>query len=345
MIDPALLVENLLTPAVLCFALGVAARAMRSEMTFPKALSDGLAIYLLFAIGLKGGASLRAGGEGFIAASLLTIFVGLLIPALVYLVVSRLKSWSRAEAASMAAHYGSTSAVTFLAAMAFADRQGLETAGFMPAILAIMEVPAIVIGLVLARHAETLAAARQPTSSSSSQSSISAQMRKGAEKQPLGTVIYQVLTGKTLLLLIGGMIIGVVAHPASLQEVKPFFTGPFKGALALYLLDLGLIAGAALPLLVQRWKQLVPFGILAPLVNGSIGVTLASMIGLAPGSALVFGILAGSASYIAAPAAMRMAYPDVNHGVSLAASLGVTFPFNLALGIPILAALAEALAG
>jgi hypothetical protein len=263
---------------------------------------------------------------------LLTIGVGALTPVAVYLFISLFPDWGGLRAASMAAHFGSTSAVTFLAAKAFAEKNNLEVMGYEPALLAIMEVPAIVIGLVLGKR--SLEKGSDP----------SFHEEYEGPKHSMLQVIYSVVTGKTILLLFGGMLIGAIAHPSSLTAVKPFLVTPFYGALALYLLDLGLVAGGALPHLIQRWRVLIPFGILAPLINGAIGVALLSVFGFPPGTALLFGILNGSASYIAAPAAMRVAFPQADHGVALSASLGVTFPFNLAIGIPLLAALAQAMA-
>ncbi|MDA3960007.1 MAG: sodium-dependent bicarbonate transport family permease [Planctomycetota bacterium] len=324
MIDLSVLADNLLSPTVLCFGLGVLARLVRSDLRFPEALTAGLSIYLLLAIGLKGGVSLRDGGAGLLGAAALTLAVGAAIPVVVYNLARRIAAWPAGEAASLAAHYGSTSAVTFLATMAFLERNGQSVEGFMPALLAIMEVPAIVVGLALARR----------SGSCGSETSGS-----------LGGVLAHVVTGKTVLLLLGGMLIGWGSAPHGLEAVMPFFTEPFAGILALFLLELGLIAGASLNELRRRALFLVPFGIVAPLVFGGLSVMAGCAIGLSPGGATAFGILAGSASYIAAPAAMRMACPDVNHGLALSASLGVTFPFNLAFGIPILASVANWCAG
>lgn len=324
MIDAAVLADNLLSPTVLCFVLGVCARLLRSDLRFPETLTAGLSIYLLLAIGLKGGVSLRDGGGGLLSAGLLTLAVGSLIPLVVYAVARRVAGWASGEAASLAAHYGSTSAVTFLAAIAFLERNSQPVEGFLPALLALMEVPAIVVGLILARRS---GACDEPDGADAPAS--------------LAAVLVHVVTGKTVLLLVGGMLIGAVSNQHGLDAVLPFFEEPFAGVLALFLLELGLVAGASLGELRRRALFLVPLGIVAPLVFGGGAVLAATAVGLSPGGATAFAILAGSASYIAAPAAMRMACPTVNHGLALSASLGVTFPFNLAFGIPLLAAFAR----
>ncbi|TVR43513.1 MAG: sodium-dependent bicarbonate transport family permease [Planctomycetota bacterium] len=313
---------NLLSPPILCFALGALARLLRSDLHLPDSLSQSISLYLLLAIGLKGGAAIAADTSGFGMALVATLILGFSIPFWTYAICRRCGKLENPEAASIAAHYGSTSAVTFLACLAYLDRNGIPYEGYMPAILAIMEVPAILVGMLL------LMLARSPERS----------------HQGIWQALHHVAVGKSILLLLGGIAIGALASSDGMDSIKPLFVDPFTGILCLFLLDLGRLTADRMHDLRQNLLFLVPFGIIAPLVHGSLAVALGTLVGLSVGGATTLGIIAGSASYIAAPAAMRVACPQGNHGISLAASLGITFPFNLALGIPLLHALAEAIA-
>lgn len=308
-----LLAHNLLSPVILSFALGVIAKLSKSDLAFPEALSKTLAIFLLLAIGMKGGAALDTAQFGQVAwAAVATLLIGTAIPLWTYLITRRLGGFSVPDAASLAGHYGSTSAVTFLAAVAFLTTTGKPPEGFMPALLALMEVPAIVVALVLLQRNHA----------------------PDEKAESMGTAIAQVLASKSILLLLGGLAIGWAAGREGMAEVKAFFVDPFKGVLCLFLLELGMVAASQLSELRARWKFLVPFAILLPLAHGVLGVFAGHWAGLSPAGATVLGTLSASASYIAAPAAMRIANPSANHALALAASLGVTFPMNLLLGIP-----------
>lgn len=308
-----LLAHNLLSPVILAFGLGVVARLTRSDLAFPEALSKTLAIFLLLAIGMKGGAALDGAQVTQVAwAAAATLVIGLAIPLWTFVIVRRLGGFGAQDAASFAGHYGSTSAVTFLAAIAFLAGAGHPAEGFMPALLALMEVPAIVVALVLLKRYEG-----------------------GSAAGGMRHAISQVLVSKSILLLLGGLVIGWAAGREGMAEVKAFFVDPFKGVLCLFLLELGMVAAGQVQELRARWRFLVPFAIILPIVHGALGVVLGHAAGLSIGGATVLGTLAASASYIAAPAAMRIANPQANHALALAASLGVTFPFNLAFGIPL----------
>lgn len=310
-----LLAHNLLSPVILSFALGVIAKLSRSDLAFPEALSKTLAIFLLLAIGMKGGTALGSAQlDQVMWAALATLIIGLAIPCWTYAIAKRLGKFNAQDAASLAAHYGSTSAVTFLATVAFLTSAGQPPEGFMPALLALMEVPAIVVALVLLRRAQSTA---------------------DINSASIGSVVAQVMASKSILLLLGGLVIGWAAGRENMAEVSAFFVAPFKGVLCLFLLELGMVAAGQIGELRARWKFLIPFAILLPLAHGFIGVLAGHWAGLSPAGATVLGTLAASASYIAAPAAMRIANPSANHALALAASLGVTFPFNLALGIPL----------
>lgn len=309
-----------LSPMTLCFALGVAATLLRSDLKFPEPVYTALSIYLLLAIGLKGGAALAVAPLGSVALPALAgIALGVLIPFWVYAALRRLGGFGSTDAAALAAHYGSVSAVTFIAALAYVQSLGMPAEGFMPAVLALMEVPAIVIALLLARE--------------------------GRAGDGLGRALHEVLAGRSILLLAGGLAIGFAAGPQGYKTVSPFFADPFQGALCLFLLDLGMVAAQRFKDVRRVGSFLVAFAFAAPLLNGAAGVAAGWAAGLSPGGSAVLGTLAASASYIAAPAAVRLALPAANPGYYLTASLALTFPFNLVVGLPVYAWLARLLHG
>ncbi|MDR7415264.1 MAG: sodium-dependent bicarbonate transport family permease [Armatimonadota bacterium] len=309
---------NLLSPMVLAFFLGAAARLLQSDLAFPEALYTALSIYLLFAIGFKGGVELsKTTAAAVLWPVLATLALGLGRPLLSYVFARRFLRVNRIEAAALAAHYGSVSAVTFLAALGFVQAAGDRVEGFLPTLVAVLEVPGIVVALLLAK-------------------------RKGGSP---GAALREVLTGKSAVLLVGGLLVGFLSGEQGMKQVAAFFVEPFQGALTLFLMDLGMVAAARLRSFRDVGLRLVPYGIVLALVHGVAGVYLGHLVGLSVGGKTVFGAMAASASYIAAPAAVRIALPEANPSVYLAASLAVTFPFNLTLGIPLYHALARALGG
>lgn len=313
--------SNVLSPMVLAFALGVVANLLRSDLKFPDALYSSLTIYLLFAIGLKGGAALSQSTPADLwAPALSTIALGALIPAWCYPVLRKLGRFSRPDAAAIAIHYGSVSAVTFIACTSYLDGMGVSYEGFAPALLAIMEAPAIIVGLAIAAT------------------------RQGAVESR-GEVMREVVTGKSIVLLIGGLLIGLAVGAEGFEESKAFFVTPFKGVLALFMLEMGLVAGRRLADLKKAGAFLLLFGVLMPLFNGFVGAFAGVLSGLSVGGATLLGTLAASASYIAAPAAVRMAIPQANPSLYLTSSLAITFPFNLTVGIVVYFAYAEWLTG
>jgi hypothetical protein len=321
--DLGLLSHNLLAPAFLAFAVGVVARLARSDLSFPEQLTQALSIYLLFAIGLKGGAALGTVSPGeVLLPALATLVIGCAIPLIAFPLARRLIGLARPDAAALAAHYGSTSAVTFLASAAYLAHLGVAYEGFMPGLLALMEVPGIAIALWLARGGND-----------------------GGERPAMLPAIARVISGKSIVLLLGGMAVGLVADPTGLAKINAFFVEPFVGILCLFLLDLGTVAAERLRDLRGAWWRLVVFAIAMPLLGGTLGVTAGHLAGLGVGGSTLLGVLAASASYIAAPAAVRVALPKADLGTCLACSLGITFPFNLALGVPLYHAFATRLAG
>ncbi len=311
------LADNLLSPVVLCFALGILARIVRSDLAIPEPVYQGLSIYLLLAIGLKGGSALAVSSPAELALpATMTLLAGVLTPVSAFFVMRKFGRLDATDAAAVAAHYGSVSVVTFLAAGEAARRAGFASEEFMPALVAVLEVPGIIVALLFA----------------GSQSS-------GSWKKAL----HEVATGKSIVLLVGGLVIGMLCGPARLADVQPFFASAFKGALCLFMIELGLATGRRLRDLRHTGVRLVVLGCVIPLIHGAAGVVLGNLAGLSVGGAAVFGAMVGSASYIAAPAAVRVALPKANPACYLTLALGVTFPFNLAIGIPLFLKLATLL--
>jgi hypothetical protein len=313
------LTANLLSPIPLAFALGLFARLIRSELSLPKDLYTSLSIYLLFALGLKGGVELsHATFEAIAAPAGVTILLGCLTPLTTYAVMRYLGRFSTADAAGMAAHYGSVSAVTFIAAQQYMERVGAPTEGFMPTLLTLLESPGIHIALAIG------AMARMKQQGSS-----------GGQSASTKEVLHEVLTGRTMILLVGGLVVGFLMGESGWKAVSPFYDGMFRGALMLFLLEMGILAGSRFGDLRKVGPFLLAFGVLMPLVHGALGAALGTWAGLSIGGAAVLGTMAASASYIAAPPAVRVTLPEANPTYFLTSSLAITFPFNILAGIPI----------
>lgn len=308
------LLANLLSPITLAFALGLVARLVRSEFSLPRDIYLALGIYLLFALGLKGGVELARSPLGSVWLPILaTLFLGCVRPLTSYWVLRRGGGLSVADSAGISAHYGSVSAVTFIAALDFTRGMGAEVEGYLPTLLAVLESPGIHIALALG-----------------------ALQRSGASQESTREVFHEVLTGRTMVLLVGGLVVGYVMAPPAWEEVRPFFDGAiFKGALVLFLLEMGVVAGERLGDLRKVGPFLVAFGVGMPVVHGVLGVALGHAVGLSVGGATVLGTMSASASYIAAPPAVRMTLPEANPTLSLTAALAITFPFNIVVGIPL----------
>lgn len=315
---------NLLSPAVLFFVLGVIAAVVRSDLRFPEPLYIGLTIYLLVAIGFKGGVAIAEAGLSDVwLPALAAIGLGAVIPLWTYPILRRGGGLSAVDSAAIAAHYGSVSAVTFIAATNYLNAIGEPFENYASAFLAVMESPAILIGVVLGRLG-------------------SGQLNpSGAATASLRSLVHEALCGRSVLLLTGALVVGALSGTTGMAKVEPFFVAPFQGVLALFLLEMGTVAGRRLGDLRKVGPFLLAFGILIPLVNGALGVLLGHATGLSVGGATLLGVLSASASYIAAPAAIRVALPEANPTLSLTASLGITFPFNLTLGIPFCLAFAR----
>jgi uncharacterized protein len=311
---------NLLSPPALFFALGVTAALVRSDLKFPEALYTAMTIYLLVAIGFKGGVSMHeAGLASVLLPGLAALALGTLIPLWTYPILRYLGKLTSVDAASVAAHYGSVSAVTFTVAVNFLKDVGQPFEPYAAAFLAVMESPAIIVGILLGKMATR---------------------QKGDLGGSLRRALHEAVFGRSVLLLVGSLAIGFVCGERGMETTAGFLVTPFQGILALFLLELGTVAGRRLSDLRQVGLFLLAFGILMPLVHAFAGLTLGSLVGLSIGGATLLAVLAASASYIAAPAAMRLSLTEANPTLSLTAALVITFPFNVTLGIPVYYAVA-----
>lgn len=326
---------NLLSPMVLFFALGLLATWARSDLNIPEAIAKGMSLYLMMAIGFKGGASVAA--HGIEAKLLLSILAGIVlsaaIPIMAFQILSRVTDLPRVDAAAIAAHYGSISIVTLLAAIQALDTAGIRYEGFMVATAAAMEVPAIIAALWLAKGGN--GGARAPETGSALSGHVETSGRMDAE------TLREVALNGSIVILVGSFAIGAITGEAGLKSIAPFIVDPFKGVLCLFLLDMGLIAGRGLREGGRTLTlPLVLFGLYMPLIGGLLGLLAAMLCGLSAGGTALFITLSASASYIAVPAALRLALPEARPSIYLPMSLGVTFPFNLTIGIPLYVSLA-----
>ena len=325
--DTGLILQNLLSPPVLFFFLGVIAVLVGSDLEIPAPLPKLFSLYLLLAIGFKGGLELQHSGLGgpvlpTIAAA---VAMSLLVPVYSFLVLKT--RFDGFNAAAIAATYGSISAVTFITAESFLDTQHLPFDGFMVAALALMESPAIIVGLLLVKLATP-------------------QQRPGASGMRWGAVLHEAFLNSSVFLLVGSLVIGLLVaafSPASIEKMQPFSDKLFYGALSFFLLDMGIVAAQRLRDLRQAGAFLIGFSLLMPLLNALVGALIARALGLGPGNALLFVVLCASASYIAVPAAMRMTVPEANPSLYISTALGITFPFNIIVGIPLYMALVNSL--
>ncbi|WP_240538255.1 sodium-dependent bicarbonate transport family permease [Rhodoferax sp. PAMC 29310] len=305
---------------ILFFLLGLAGGLVRSELKLPPSLYEALTVFLLLSIGLKGGEGLAKQALVPLLPQLGAVMVLGVLQTLIAFGLLRLAGrLGRADAASMAAHYGSVSVATFAVGANWLVTRNIEFEPQLAIFLAVMEVPAIMVGIVLVRG-----------------------VSKETNWRALG---HETLLGKGVTLLLGGMAIGWAAGPEGLAPLKPFFYDLFKGALALFMLEMGLIVSRQTDELRQRGVLLVSFGVLMPLLSGLLGLGCGLLLNLSVGGMTLLATLAASASYIAVPATMRLAVPEANPSLSLAAVLGVTFPFNILVGIPVYHWLAMQLAG
>lgn len=306
--------EYLLQPAILFFLLGVLAAVVKSDLEIPDSVLKILSLYLLFALGFKGGVELQKVADPFAVAVplLVATTASFVIPLVLYPLLRR--KFSVTDAAAVSATYGSVSAVTFMTALSYLESRQIEYGGYMVAALALMETPAILTGLLLARSKGARGSGSGPS---------------------WGSVLHECLANKSILVLLGSLVAGMATPESGIKALTPFVSDLFPGVLCFFLLDLGLVAARRISDLKGSRTFCIGFGILFPLVSGAAAMGVARLVGLTQGDALLFSILCASGSYIAVPAALRAALPAANPGLYVGLALGVTFPFNLLVGIPL----------
>lgn len=309
----------LTSPAILFFFVGAAAAFARSDLAIPESVSKALSLYLMLCIGFKGGVEARAAGLNgdFLSAAVIGVALSALMPLVAFLILKRVARFDRPTLCALAATYGSVSVVTFAAGQQHLEAVGLASGGYMAAVLALMETPAILTALLLLNGAGR------------------------GEPRRRRTILREVFVGAASVMLLGSFLVGLVSGEAGMARLD-LFVGPlFQGALCFFLLDIGLIAARRL---MEGGRKLTPgvigFALGFPLLSAGVALGLAHLAGLGAGNAALLSILAGSASYIAVPAAMRLAAPQADPGVFVTASLAITFPFNLTLGIAVYTAAA-----
>lgn len=317
-------IQTFTSPVVLFFILGLCAAFIRSDLAIPEAIAKGMSLYLMAAIGLKGGVAVSKSGIDATVLSALGagIIAGFLLPFFAFWVLKSFGQLDRINSGAVAAHYGSISVVTFVTAVEILTGQAREPGGYMVAVMAAMEAPAILSGLLLARGLGS---------------------KDGG--QSMGEMFHEVFTNSSIVLLLGAFVIGMIGGASGFAEVSPFFEAGFKGILCIFLLDMGLIAARRMMDAQSITWRLTAIAIFLPIVNGAVGTGLGVAIGLDAGSAAALGVLCASASYIAVPAAMRLALPEADPGIYLTMSLSITFPFNVLINIGLISALAAYLTG
>ncbi len=319
--------DNFRDPAILFFVFGLLAGLMRSNLEIPQPIARFLSLYLLMALGLKGGFALAASGlsREVVTSLLCALLLAALVPALGYMFLRR---WLNGfDAAAIAATYGSVSAVTFITAVQYLDNHHIVFGGHMAAAMALMESPAIIMAVVLANRVRTQAAGN------------------GGGSQPLGKILHESLTDGAQLLLLGAMVVGLLTGDAGQKALQPFAVDLFKGMLAFFLLDMGLSAARNMGSLRGKSLIVLVYAVAAPLVHAGLALLLAMTFGLSAGDGGLLMVLAASASYIAVPAVVRHAIPEANPSLFIGMSLGLTFPFNILIGIPLYVGIATSVLG
>ena len=303
--------ESLLDPTILCFVVGLTAGLLKSDLKLPDSSYEFVSLYLLLAIGFKGGVQLSETDiVSFIPPFLGTLALGILIPVIAYFYARLSKSITKENAGALAAHYGSVSAVTFATAIAFIETKGSGYEPFMMTLMVVLEIPALCVGIFLAKGGlQSL----------------------GSNKK----LVRDILFGKSIFLLGGGLLIGYLAGPEKMAALDPLFSDLFKGFLALFLLEMGVKASQQMSELRNNGLFLLMFGLTMPLISGLLGVVIGSILGMSPGGVFLLSILAASSSYIAAPSAIKIAVPEASPTIYLTSSLAITFPFNIIVGIPL----------
>ena len=315
--DTQVILSNLGNPTLLFFLLGLLAAFLRSDLEIPPQISKFLSLYLLFSIGFKGGMELAHSGLNREVSLTLGLAIAFAIFVPVYSFFILRRRLDVYNAGALAATYGSVSAVTFVTASSFLADKGIMFGGHMVAAMALMESPAIIVGVTLIRRFA-------PKSDTD-----------GKKDGGLGHILKEAFSNGSVLMILGSLVIGIVADEKQAEGIKPFTSDIFKGFLAVFLLDMGITAGHRIRSFRKGGIFLYAFGLIAPVVNALLAIVLSHWLGISPGNAFLLAILASSASYIAVPAALRLAIPEADPGLYIPMALAVTFPFNIVLGIPL----------
>ncbi len=311
--NTALIVSNLTSPAVLCFIIGSFAALVKSDLRIPAQVHETISMYLLFAIGLKGGIALSNTSLDVIFCPMVaTLALAILTPIIAYFVALKLGKINRTNSAALAAHFGSVSAVTFMAAVNFAELSHITYEGFVTALVVVLEIPGIIVALMIYQV-----------------------LKNRGKEVRLGKVLHETITGKSVILLSGGLLVGLFADRVGIESVSKVFITPFQGVLAFFLLEMGVVAASRLKAIKSSLVFMLLFGTAMPLVFAAFGLIAGTLAGLSPGGTAILATMAASASYIAAPAAVKMALPDADPGLYLTTSISITLPFNIAIGIPL----------
>lgn len=326
----SLAASNLISPPILFFVLGGLAVLVGSDLVIPREVAAALPLYLLLAIGFRGGAEFAHSGlsPDFFKAAVAGLALGFALPALAFFVLRRFGRLDPANAGAIAAHYGSISAITFVTAQGFLTRMDVPTSGYMVAVMALMESPGVLTGIFLGRLFASHPAATG-----------------GGNTKAVGSALREALLGGSVLLLLGSFGIGLATGEQGMALLQPLVKDLFPGVLALFLLDLGMTAARRFHEFLRLGWFLAAFGLVMPLTAAALGALASALAGLHTGDAALLMTLAASASYIAAPAAVRLALPEANPSLSITLSLGITFPFNILVGIPLYYAVAQTLLG
>lgn len=297
------------------FLLGVAARLLGSPIQFPKALYQTLTLFLMLAIGLKGGIALaKHGSASLLPQSLAVVAFGLLLPLLAFPLLRYIGRFKRIDAASIAAHYGSVSVGTYAVAVAVLEARQIPYEPYFPLFVVLLEMPAIAVGIALAKRA--------------------------GQQMETRKLLHEIFFNQGMVLMVGALLIGYWGHDRA-GTITPLFVNLFHGVLALFLLEMGMVAASRLREIKSSAGFVISFGVAMPMIGAALGGSLAALLGLSIGGVVLLAVLGASASYIAVPAAMRVALPNANHSLSITHSLGVTFPFNVLVGIPVYITVAQ----
>jgi uncharacterized protein len=304
--------QSLLDPVVLFFLLGALGGVLKSDLRIPESFYNTLSIYLLLSIGIKGGIELYNNDmENIVWPMAGTVLLGMLVTLIAFFILFKSRKFNKVDAVAIATHYGSVSAVTFAVVLSYLDHRTVQYEEYVTVLLVMLEIPAIAVGIFLAKW------------------------NRGSKTFNIKALLHEVFLGKTILLLVGGMLIGLVITYTGNKQVHFFFFDLFKGFLAIFMLEMGVVASQRFSDFKKAGVFLFIFALIMPVIGALLGIGMALLTGLSVGGAVVLATMSASASYIAAPAAMRIALPDANLSYCLTASLGITFPFNILFGIPL----------